>query len=58
MDCFVKLSQLGAPLAAVNSEPVTLSALALFHNLVARWQTVQAAKPANPMISESTPPTA
>jgi hypothetical protein len=38
-----------------HSELLTLSALA-FYNLVALWQTVQAAKPADPMMSESTLP--
>jgi ABC-2 type transport system permease protein len=35
IDGFVKLSQLGAPLSAVNSEFITLWALAIFYNLVA-----------------------
>jgi ABC-2 type transport system permease protein len=35
IDGFVKLSQLGAPLSAVNSEFLTLWALAIFYNLVA-----------------------
>jgi ABC-2 type transport system permease protein len=35
IDGFVKLSQLGAPLATVNSEFLTLSALVFFYNLVA-----------------------
>src|SRR5258708_8658108 len=35
IDGFVKLSQLGAPLSAVNSELLTLSALSIFYNLVA-----------------------
>ena len=35
IDGFVKLSQLGAPLASVKSEFLTLSALAVFYNLVA-----------------------
>ncbi|MDB5513909.1 MAG: antibiotic transport system permease protein [Tardiphaga sp.] len=37
IDGFVKLSQLGAPLSAVNSEFLTLWALAIFYNLVALW---------------------
>jgi ABC-2 type transport system permease protein len=57
IDGFVKLSQLGAPLSAVNSELLTLCALALFYNLIALWQTVREAKPADPVISESTLPT-
>jgi hypothetical protein len=39
-----------------HSELLTLSPLAFFYNLVALWQTVQAAKPADPMMSESTLP--
>jgi ABC-2 type transport system permease protein len=35
IDGFVKLSQLGAPLSAVNSEFITLWALAIFYNLAA-----------------------
>jgi ABC-2 type transport system permease protein len=35
IDGFVKLSQLGAPLAAVKSELLTLTALAIFYNVVA-----------------------
>ena len=57
IDGFVKLSQLGAPLSAVNSELLTLSALALFYNLIALWQAVREAKPADPVISESALPT-
>ena len=57
IDGFVKLSQLGAPLSAVNSELLTLCALALFYNLIALWQTVREAKPADPVMSESTLPT-
>jgi ABC-2 type transport system permease protein len=57
IDGFVKLSQLGAPLSAVNSELLTLCALALFYNLIALWQTVREAKPADPVISESAVPT-
>src|SRR6267142_5136381 len=47
IDGFVKLSQLGAPLAAAKSELFTLCALALFYNLIALWQTVREAKPAD-----------
>ena len=57
IDGFVKLSQLGAPLSAVNSELLTLSALALFYNLIALWQAVREAKPADPVISKSALPT-
>ncbi len=56
IDGFVKLSQLGAPLAAVNSELLTLCALALFYNLIALLHAVREAKPVNPMISENTLP--
>jgi ABC-2 type transport system permease protein len=57
IDGFVKLSQLGAPLSAVNSELLTLCALALFYNLIALWQAVREAKPADPVRSESALPT-
>ena len=57
IDGFVKLSQLGAPLSAVNSELLTLCALALFYNLIALWQTARQTKPADPVISESALPT-
>jgi len=57
IDGFVKLSQLGAPLSAVNSELLTLCALALFYNLIALWQAAREAKPADPVISESALPT-
>ena len=40
----------------LHSGLLTFSALAFFYNLVALWQTVQAAKPADPMMSESTLP--
>ena len=39
-----------------HSELLTLSALAAYYNLVALWRKVQAAKPADPMMSESTLP--
>jgi ABC-2 type transport system permease protein len=45
IDGFVKLSQLGAPLATVNSEFLTLSALAFFYNLVALLLMVWRAAP-------------
>jgi ABC-2 type transport system permease protein len=50
IDGFVKLSQLGAPLAAANSELLTLCALALFYNLVALLQVVRGAKPVDPIV--------
>jgi ABC-2 type transport system permease protein len=56
IDGFVKLSQLGAPLAAVNSELVTLCALALFYNLIALLQLVRKTKSINPVASESASP--
>ena len=45
IDGFVKLSQLGAPLASVNSEFLTLVALAIFYNLVALSLAVWEARP-------------
>jgi ABC-2 type transport system permease protein len=53
IDGFVKLSQLGAPLSAVNSEFVTLWGLAFFYNFVALLQTAYGAKPLDPVLSES-----
>jgi ABC-2 type transport system permease protein len=53
---FVKLSQLGAPLAAANSEFLTLWALALFYNLIALAQMVRKTRPINPIASESASP--
>jgi ABC-2 type transport system permease protein len=53
---FVKLSQLGAPLAAANSEFLTLCALALFYNLIALLQMVWKTRSINPIASESTSP--
>jgi ABC-2 type transport system permease protein len=55
---FVKLSQLGAPLAAVNSELLTLCALALFYNLIALWYAAREAKPADAVAPASTQPAA
>jgi ABC-2 type transport system permease protein len=52
IDGFVKLSQLGAPLSAVNSEFFTLWALAFFYNLVALLQAAREAKPFDPVTSE------
>jgi len=49
IDGFVKLSQLGAPLPAVNPELLTLSALAIFYNLIALLQTVWGAKSLDPV---------
>ncbi len=49
IDGFVKLSQLGAPLSAVNPELLTLSALAIFYNLIALLQTVWGAKSLDPV---------
>jgi len=54
IDGFVKLSQLGAPLSAVNSEFLTLWALAFFYNLVALLQAVRGAKPLDAVASAST----
>jgi ABC-2 type transport system permease protein len=48
---FVKLSQLGAPLAAANSEFLTLWALALFYNLIALLQMVRKTRSINPIAS-------
>jgi ABC-2 type transport system permease protein len=53
---FVKLSQLGAPLASVNSEFVTLTALAIFYNLIALLLMVWRAEPSAPL-SSPTPAT-
>jgi len=56
IDGFVKLSQLGAALSAVNSEFLTLWALALFYNFVELLQIVWKTKSINPMVLESTSP--
>jgi ABC-2 type transport system permease protein len=53
---FVKLSQLGAPLAAANSEFLTLWALALFYNLIALLQMVRKTSSINPIASEIASP--
>jgi ABC-2 type transport system permease protein len=45
IDGFVKLSQLGAPLSAVNSELLALFALAILYNSIALLQMAQEAKP-------------
>jgi ABC-2 type transport system permease protein len=52
---FVKLSQLGAPLASVHSEFLTLTGLAVFYNLVALLLMVWRAEP-SPLLSS--PPSA
>ena len=57
IDGFVKLSQLGAPLSAVNPEFFTLWALAFFYNFVALLQIAWQAKPLDPVLSEGTLPT-
>ena len=56
IDGFVKLSQLGASLAAVDSEFFTLCALAVFYNLVAVLLTVRATKTADPIMLENALP--
>jgi ABC-2 type transport system permease protein len=56
IDGFVKLSQLGAPLAAANSEFLTLCALAVFYNLIALLLMVRKNKMINPTVSESAAP--
>jgi ABC-2 type transport system permease protein len=56
IDGFVKLSQLGAPLSAVNSEFVTLLGLAFFYNFIALLQTAYGAKRLDPVLSEATLP--
>ena len=56
IDGFVNLSQLGAPLSAVNSEFLTLCALAVLYNLIAILQLALEARPIGPIVSESTLP--
>jgi ABC-2 type transport system permease protein len=51
IDGFVKLSQLGAPLASVNSEFLTLSALAILYNMVALFLMVWRPEPSSPRLS-------
>jgi ABC-2 type transport system permease protein len=58
IDGFVKLSQLGAPLAAANSEFLTLCVLALFYNLIALWYAAREAEATDSVLSASTLPTA
>jgi ABC-2 type transport system permease protein len=50
---FVKLSQLGAPLAAANSELLTLCALAVFYNLIAVLLMARKTRATDPTVSES-----
>jgi ABC-2 type transport system permease protein len=50
---FVKLSQLGAPLAAANSELLTLCALAVFYNLIALLLMARKTRAIDPTVSES-----
>jgi ABC-2 type transport system permease protein len=50
---FVKLSQLGAPLAAANSELLKLCALAVFYNLIALLLMSWKARTIDPAVSES-----
>jgi ABC-2 type transport system permease protein len=57
IDGFVKLSQLGAPLASVNSEFLTLVALAIIYNLVALFLAVQESKSFDPTVPRGTAPT-
>jgi len=45
IDGFVKLSQLGAPISAVNHQFFTLWALAFFYNFVAFLQAIREARP-------------
>jgi ABC-2 type transport system permease protein len=53
---FVKLSQLGAPLAAVRPELLTLCALALFYNAIALLQMIWKTRSMNPVVSASASP--
>jgi ABC-2 type transport system permease protein len=56
IDGFVKLSQLGAPLSAANTELLTLCALAVFYNLIARLQMARKTKSSDLPASENTSP--
>ena len=58
IDGFVKLSQLGAPLAAVRSEFLALVALAIFYNLIALVQAAWEAGRVGPTVSAQSVPTA
>lgn len=53
IDGFVKLSQLGAPLAAVKAEFVTLWCLALAYNCIAVLLVAAGAKPATAAVQPS-----
>jgi ABC-2 type transport system permease protein len=50
---FVKLSELGAPLAAANSELIKLCALAVFYNLIALLLMARKTRTIHPAVSES-----
>jgi ABC-2 type transport system permease protein len=54
IDGFVKLSQLGAPLAAVNFEFLTLAALAALYNLAALLLAVREDRAFDPAVSRDT----
>jgi ABC-2 type transport system permease protein len=56
IDGFVKLSQLGAPLSAANSELLTLGALAVFYNLIALLQMARKTRSGDLPASESASP--
>jgi ABC-2 type transport system permease protein len=56
IDGFVKLSQLGAPLSAANTELLTLCALAVFYNLIALLQMARKTKSSDLPASENTSP--
>jgi len=58
IDGFVKLSQLGAPLAAVRPEFLALVALAIFYNLIALVQAAWEAGRVGPTVSAQSVPTA
>ena len=56
IDGFVKLSQLGAPLSAANSELLTLCALAVFYNLIALLQLARKTRSSDLPVSASASP--
>jgi ABC-2 type transport system permease protein len=56
IDGFVKLSQLGAPLSAANSELLTLCALAVFYNLIALLQMARQTRSSDLPVSEIASP--
>jgi ABC-2 type transport system permease protein len=58
IDGFVKLSQLGAPLSAANSELLTLCALAVFYNLIALLQMARQTRSRDLPVSGSASPAA